>query len=126
MVLEFFTDEACTDLVTTWKEADGFFSVSYGTTDVEESTMTIEMTARGLSEINTATTVYPGATMVNSGYSDCTLRIAYQATMDSDNSLVSGDIGNPNDVVLTWKTCKKDWRILSEQGELIWGCHRSN
>ena len=103
VVLEFFTDEACTDLVTTWKEADGFFSVSYGTTDLEESTMTIEMTARGLTEINTATTVYPGATMVNSGYSDCTLRITYQATMDSDNSLVSGDIGNPNDVVLTWK-----------------------
>ena len=103
VVLEFFTDEACTDLVTTWKEADGFFSVSYGTTDLEESTMTIEMTARGLTEINTAKTVYPGASMVNSGYSDCTLRITYQATMDSDNSLVSGDIGNPNDVVLTWK-----------------------
>ena len=103
VVLEFFTDEACTDLVTTWKEADGFFSVSYGTTDVEESTMTIEMTARGLSEINSSKAVYPGATMVNSGYSDCTLRITYKATMDSDNSLVSGDIGNPNDVVLTWK-----------------------
>ena len=103
VVLEFFTDEACTDLVTTWKEADGFFSVSYGTTDVEESTMTIEMTARGLTEINTSKAVYPGASMVNSGYSDCTLRITYQATMDSDNSLVSGDIGNPNDVVLTWK-----------------------
>ncbi len=103
VVLEFFTDEACTDLVTTWKEADGFFSVSYGTTDLEESTMTIEMTARGLSEINSSKAVYPGATMVNSGYSDCTLRITYQATMDSDNSLVSGDIGNSNDVVLTWK-----------------------
>ena len=36
VVLEFFTDEACTDLVTTWKEADGFFTVSYGTTDLEE------------------------------------------------------------------------------------------
>ena len=103
VVLEFFTDEACTDLVTTWKEADGFFSVSYGTTDLEESTMTIEMTARGLTEINTSKAVYPGASMVNSGYSDCTLRITYKATMDSDNSLVSGDIGNPNDVVLTWK-----------------------
>ena len=103
VVLEFFTDEACTDLVTTWKEADGFFTVSYGITDLEESTMTIEMTPRGLSEINTSKAVYPGASMVNSGYSDCTLRITYQATMDSDKSLVSGDIGNPNDVVLTWK-----------------------
>ena len=103
VVLEFFTDETCTDLVTTWKEADGFFTVSYGITDLEESTMTIEMTARGLTEINTSKAVYPGASMVNSGYSDCTLRITYKATMDSDNSLVSGDIGNPNDVVLTWK-----------------------
>ena len=103
VVLEFFTDEACTDLVTTWKEANGFFTVSYGTTTANESTMTIEMTARGLSEINTSKAVYPGASMVNSGYSDCTLRITYKATMDSDNSVVFGDIGNPNDVVLTWK-----------------------
>ena len=103
VILEFFTDEACTDLVTTWKEADGFFTVSYGTTTANESTMTIEMTARGLSEINTSKAVYPGASMVNSGYSDCTLRITYKATMDSDNSVVFGDIGNPNDVVLTWK-----------------------
>ena len=67
VVLEFFTDEACTDLVTTWKEADGFFTVSYGTTDMEESTMTIEMTARGLTEINTAKTVYPGASITGGG-----------------------------------------------------------
>jgi len=60
------------------------------------------MTSRGLEEINTAKTVYPGASMVNSGYSDCTLRITYQATMDSDDSLVYGDDGNPNEVVLTW------------------------
>ena len=103
VVLEFFTDEACTDLVTTWKEADGYFTVKYGITDENESTMTIEMTSRGLAEINSSKAVYPGASMVNSGYSDCTLRITYQATMDSDNSVVFGDAGNPNDVVLTWK-----------------------
>ena len=103
VVLEFFTDEACTDLVTTWKEADGFFTVSYGTTAAGDSTMTIEMTARGLTEINSSKAVYPGASMVNSGYSDCTLRITYQATVESDNSTVFGDKGNPNDVVLTWK-----------------------
>ena len=103
VVLEFFTDEACTDLVTTWKEADGYFTVTYGTTDENESTMTVEMTARGLAEINSSKAVYPGASMVNSGFSDCTLRITYAATMDSDNSVVFGDNGNPNDVVLTWK-----------------------
>ena len=103
VVLEFFTDEACTDLVTTWKEADGYFSVNYTDATDGGHTMTIEMTTRGLSEINTSKAVYPGASMVNSGFSDCTLRITYQATMDSDNSVVFGDEGNPNDVVLTWK-----------------------
>lgn len=103
VVLEFFADKGCTDLITTWKESDGFFTVTYGSTAEGESVMTIEMTARGLSEINSSKAVYPGATMVNSGYSDCTLRITYQAVMDSDNSLVFGDQGNPNEVVLTWK-----------------------
>lgn len=102
VVLEIFTDDACTDLVTTWTEADGKFTVTYGNTSAGESVMTIAMTSRGLAEINTSKTVYPGASMVNSGYSDCTLRITYQATMDSDNSLVYGDDGNPNEVVLTW------------------------
>ena len=41
--------------------------------------------------------------MVNSGYSDCTLRITYKATMNSDASVTYGDAGNLNDVVLTWK-----------------------
>ena len=109
IVLEFFTDEACTDLVTTWKEADGYFTVTYGTTDENESTMTIEMTTRGLSEINSSKAVYSGSAMVNSGFSDCTLRITYQATMDSDNSVVYGDSGNPNDVVLTWKRSSTDY-----------------
>ena len=103
VVLEFFTDEACTDLVTTWKEADGYFSVSYTPTANGGCAMTVSTTSRGLAEINSSKAVYPGASMVNSGFSDCTLRITYQATMDSDNSVVFGDSGNPNDVVLTWK-----------------------
>ena len=103
VVLEFFTDEACTDLVTTWKEADGYFTVKYTDAADGAHVMTIEMTSRGLSEINSSKAVYPGASMVNSGFSDCTLRITYAATMDSDDSVVFGDDGNPNDVVLTWK-----------------------
>ena len=103
VVLEFFVDEACTDLITTWKEADGYFTVTYGNATNGDNVMTIQMTPRGLSEINTSKVVYPGSTMVNSGFSDCTLRITYQATVDSDNTLTSGDNGNANDVVLTWK-----------------------
>ena len=103
VVLEFFADEACTDLITTWKEADGYFTVSYGYSDDGDNVMTIEMTPRGLSEINASKVVYPGSTMVNSGFSDCTLRVTYQATVDSNADLVAGDNGNANDVVLTWK-----------------------
>ena len=109
VVLEFFTDAACTDLITTWKEADGFFSVAYNTAATGEGVMTIEMTERGLSEINTSKAVYADATMVNSGFSDCTVRITYTAKMDSDNSVVFGDNGNDNKVVLTWKRTSENY-----------------
>jgi len=101
VVLEFFTDAACTDPVARWAETDGKFTVTYSTTDTGESGMTIEMTADGLKEMNTA--VYSDASMVNSGYSDCTLRITYAATVNSSADVVYGDNGNPNEVVLTWK-----------------------
>ncbi|MDD7651155.1 MAG: SpaH/EbpB family LPXTG-anchored major pilin, partial [Firmicutes bacterium] len=109
VVLEFFTDAACTDKIASWNEADGKFSVSYNTTAENESVMTIEMTAAGLAELNTSKAVYTEAGMVNSGYSDCTLRITYAATVNSDDSVVYGDTGNPNEVVLTWKRTSSDF-----------------
>ena len=109
VALEFFTDAACTQSVARWTEADGKFSVSYNTTTENESVMTIEMTAAGLAEINTSKAVYTEAGMVNSGYSDCTLRITYAATVNSDDSVVYGDTGNPNEVVLTWKRTSSDF-----------------
>ena len=109
VVLEFFTDAACTDSVAKWTEADGKFTVAYNTTDAGESVMTIEMTAAGLTEINTSKAVYSGASMVNSGYSDCTVRITYAAKMDSSKDLVIGDSGNDNKVVLTWKRSSQNY-----------------
>ena len=108
VVLEFFTDAACMDSVAKWTEADGKFTVAYNTTDAGESVMTIEMTAAGLTEINTSKAVYSGASMVNSGYSDCTLRITYAAKMDSSD-LVFGDKGNDNKVVMTWKRSSQNY-----------------
>ena len=108
ILIEFFTDDACTDLLDSWDESEGFFKVSYSTTAEGESVMTIEMTEQGLTEINTNKRVYTGASMVNSGYSDCTIRITYKATMDSDNSVVYGDSGNPNEVVLVWKRSSQE------------------
>ena len=103
VTLEIFSDAACKNAVTTWKEADGYFTVSYNDVQDGKTAMTVEMTAKGLAEINNSQAVYADASMVNSGFSDCTMRLTYTAKMDSDNSLVVGDKGNDNKVVLTWK-----------------------
>ena len=108
VVLEFFTDAACTDSIAKWTETDGKFTVTYSTADTGESKMTIAMTAEGLKEINTSKAVYAESSMVNSGYSDCTLRITYAATVSSSADVVYGDNGNPNEVVLTWKRTSQD------------------
>ena len=78
-------------------------AASYLTTYSGDNVMSIEMTDSGLREINTSRSVYTGSQMVNSGYSDCTLRITYTATMNADDNVIYGDDGNDNAVVLTWK-----------------------
>ena len=96
VVIEFFRDAGCTDKITTWDENSGKFTATY---DDTANTMTIRMTETGLAEINEATTVYTDS--VKLGYSDCTMRITYAATLTSDAQM--GDKDNPNEVVLTWK-----------------------
>ena len=109
VTLEIFSDAACTNLLDSWDESKGYFKVSYSSTSKNESVMTIEMTAQGLNEINTNKRVYTGASMINSGYSDCTVRITYKATMHSDDSVVYGNSGNPNEVVMLWKRSSQDY-----------------
>ena len=96
VVIEFFKDAGCTDKITTWDESSGKFTIVY---DDTANTMTIRMTETGLAEINEATTVYTDS--VKRGYSDCTMRITYGATLTADAQM--GDKDNPNEVVLTWK-----------------------
>ena len=96
VVIEFFKDSGCTDKITAWAEDSGKFTVTY---DDTANTMIIKMTETGLAEINEATTVYTDS--VKRGYSDCTMRITYAATLTSDAKM--GDTDNPNEVVLTWK-----------------------
>ena len=96
VVIEFFKDAGCTDKITTWAENSGKFAVAY---DDAANTMTIRMTDTGLAEINEATTVYTDS--VKRGYSDCTMRITYAATLTSDAQM--GNKDNPNEVELTWK-----------------------
>ena len=68
VTLEIFSDAACKNAVTTWKEADGYFTVSYNDTQNGKTAMTVEMTAKGLAEINNSQAVYTDASMVNSGF----------------------------------------------------------
>ena len=96
VVIEFFKDAGCTDKIATWAENSGKFAVAY---DDAANTMTIRMTDTGLAEINEAATVYTDS--VKRGYSDCTMRITYAATLTSDAKM--GDKDNPNTVTLTWK-----------------------
>ena len=104
VTLEFFTDANCTNKVTTWKQSDGKFKVTREENNDGTHTMTISMTADGLAEINTANTAYDNDNgELYAGYSNYTLRIRYDAKLNSDESLVYGDNGNENEVVLTWK-----------------------
>ena len=109
VALELFTDSGCTNAITKWSEQDGKFTVGYSMTDAGESVMTIEMTEAGLAELNTSKAVYSEAGMVNSGFSDCTLRIRYTAKMNSNGDLIYGDKGNDNRVVLTWKRSSQNY-----------------
>lgn len=106
--LEWFKDATCTDLIATWTEADGKFTVTYGTAADNATTMTIAMTTSGLNEINNSTAVYDSSSLYR-GYSDCTVRITYACTVNSDADVIYGDDGNPNEVVLTWKRTNTDY-----------------
>ena len=97
VAIEFFKDSGCTDKITTWAEDSGKFTVAY---DDAQNIMTIRMTEAGLSEISEAATVYTDS--VKRGYSDCTMRITYAATLTAD-AATYGDRDNPNKVKLTWK-----------------------
>ena len=111
VVLEFFTDEGCTNKISTWKQTDSVakFTVNYSTNSDGDPVMTIAMTAEGLREINANKLVYTGSDMVNSGYSDCTVRITYAATVNSNDTVTYGDDGNTNEVTLNWKRTNTDY-----------------
>lgn len=77
--------------IAVWKtsDTDPKFAVTYGKSG-EDSTMKVEMTKSGLSEINKK-------------YSDKYIVVYYTADVNTDDTVVLGDKGNPNDVSLTWK-----------------------
>ena len=111
--IEFFTDKDCTDKVASWDMDIGKFTVTYSSDDRH---MTVDVTAAGLAEINGDTENVNG--QLYAGYSNYTLRLTYTATIDSDASVVFGDNGNDNQVVLTWKRTSSEY-----YDTLIDDCH---
>ena len=71
--------------------------------------MTVTMTESGLDEINNSNAVYDLSTSLYRGYSDCTMRITYTATVNSSADMVYGDDGNPNAVTLEWRRTNMDY-----------------
>ncbi len=131
VTISYYTDAALTREITSWTEADGKFTVTYGTAANDATTMTIAMTADGLREINASKTVYPAGS-VASGYSTCYMVINYSATVNND--AVLGDSGNPNEVELTWKrtntayydTLKDDCHVYTYGIDLLKKFHDEN
>lgn len=112
--IEWFTDADCTDKVTEWDAASGKFTPSEVKNADGSHTLTITMTEAGLNEINTANT---SANNVNgklyAGYSNYTIRITYNAKLNSDKSMIYGDEGNCNKVALKWRrTSSEHYDIL--------------
>ena len=90
--------------IAVWKssDTDPKFAVTYGKSG-EDSTMKVEMTKSGLNEINKK-------------YSDKYIVVYYTADVNTDDTVVLGDKGNPNDVSLTWKRTSTDyWDILKDK-----------
>lgn len=106
--IEWFKDSECKNLITTWDENDGKFSVNYGISSNNATTMTIRMTTAGLNAINFSSDAYDSSSLY-SGYSDCTARITYSCTVNSSEDVVCGDDGNDNIVVLTWRRSNMDY-----------------
>lgn len=116
VVIEIFTDKECTDLVATWKEGDGKFTVDYKANgSVANHVMTVDVTG-GLEEINGATENVNGKLYV--GYSNYTMRMTYSCRLNSKAAMTLGNEGEDNKVVLLWKRTSQDY-----YDTLIDDCH---
>ncbi len=91
-----------------WKssDTDPKFTATYGKSG-DDSTMKIEMTKAGLSELNKK-------------YSDKYIVAYYTAKVNTDDSVVLGDKGNPNDVSLTWKRTSINYYDILKDESIVY------
>lgn len=89
--------------IAVWTKDSGNFIQNYSTLDDGKSQMVIEMTDAGLDEIN-------------KNYSDKYIVVYYTARVNSDETVITGDKGNPNDVSLEWRrTSETYYDILKDK-----------
>lgn len=87
-------------------DTDPKFTATYGKSG-DDSTMKIEMTKAGLSELNKK-------------YSDKYIVVYYTAKVNADDSVVLGDKGNPNDVSLTWKRTSTNYYDILKDESIVY------
>ena len=94
--------------IAVWKssDTDPKFTATYGKSG-DDSTMKIEMTKSGLSELNKK-------------YSDKYIVVYYTAKVNTDDSVVLGDKGNPNDVSLTWKRTSTNYYDILKDESIVY------
>lgn len=109
--IEWFKDSGCTPInkVADWKQGDGNFTVTKEQNEDKTHTMTIKMAEDGLKIINGENAEENSNGKLYAGYSNYTMRITYSAIVNADESLVYGDAGNCNEVVLTWGRSSQDY-----------------
>ena len=91
-----------------WKssDTDPKFTATYGKSG-DDPTMKIEMTKAGLNELNKK-------------YSDKYIVVYYTAKVNTNDSVVLGDKGNPNDVSLTWKRTSINYYDILKDESIVY------
>lgn len=109
--IRIYTDKDCTNLVDTWSNGSGNFTVDYKANTDGSHTMTVSISATGLAVINgyTNSNVNSIPNLTYTNYSNYTLRITYTTVINSDASFIYGDEGNDNEVIFTWKRTNSEY-----------------
>lgn len=102
--IEIYSDKACTNKVASWDPDSSKFTV---TCSSDGRHMTVDISQAGLDEINGRTENVNGK--MYRGYSNYNVRVTYTATVNSDATVVYGENGNENEVVLTWRRSSGDY-----------------
>ena len=96
------TDKA----IATWTKGSGLFTEIYEGSNSDYNQMTVRPTDKGFEEIDPS-------------FSECYMVVSYSATVNSNETPVLGDVGNTNDVELTWRrTSSAYYDVLEDRARV--------